>query len=599
MTSRRGVILPVVLFVLLLVGLLSAMFAFRVNADLASTQAVAERLQTRLAAEAGIERVKLMLQTDRYDMDAWYNNPDMLHRIVVWSGDGDTNVWGTNNEDIEDGTRVYRFSLVADDVTDDEDYIRFGLTDEASKLDLNRATESQLMTLVTAAVEDNQEVDPQEIVNAILDWRDPDSRSRGEEGDAEAEYYRTLDRPYRIKNGAFDTVEELLLVKGMTNQILYGEDFDRNGLLTPNEDDGSDSFPYDNQDNKLNRGLYPYLTVTAFEDNVTTENRPRIYLFGDENTVREQLTEVFPEEPEVVDYIITVTRGQGAGVGQSGGQNRAGPSGRSNTGNPAPTDDSRGGNTGNDGSEQSDKSGTRRQRVPSGEDDGNSGGEQAEEENPESSDSSDPDGQGASEEQGEGDQGDAAENEEGGDGETEESTRSTTGPIQTPVSLLLPRSVGGEVRTGPVGVEHLDALLDQTTVLRPDQRQVYGLINVNTAPRLVLQCLDGLTGEQIGRIIDVRETLSGESKRTFAWLATEDVLDLETLERVAPQLTARGQQFTMEVLGYADHVGMVTRLQVTVDLIGPIAQTIYYRDLSYLGSRFPIREEDLENIRVR
>ncbi len=47
---RRGLILPVVLLVLLLLGLLCAMFAFRVNADLAATQAVAYRLQTRLAA---------------------------------------------------------------------------------------------------------------------------------------------------------------------------------------------------------------------------------------------------------------------------------------------------------------------------------------------------------------------------------------------------------------------------------------------------------------------------------------------------------------------------------------------------------------------
>ena len=45
MTSvRRGVILPVVLLVLILLGLLGAMFAFRVNADLASTRAVADSM---------------------------------------------------------------------------------------------------------------------------------------------------------------------------------------------------------------------------------------------------------------------------------------------------------------------------------------------------------------------------------------------------------------------------------------------------------------------------------------------------------------------------------------------------------------------------
>ena len=44
---------------------------------------------------------------------------------------------------------------------------------------------------------------------------------------------------------------------------------------------------------------------------------------------------------------------------------------------------------------------------------------------------------------------------------------------------------------------------------------------------------------------------------------------------------------------------MVTRLQVVVDMAGPIAQVIYYRDLSYLGSRYPIREEDLETLNAR
>ena len=55
----------------------------------------------------------------------------------------------------------------------------------------------------------------------------------------------------------------------------------------------------------------------------------------------------------------------------------------------------------------------------------------------------------------------------------------------------------------------------------------------------------------------------------------------------------------IESLGYADHIGMVTRLQVIVDVAGPIAQTMYYRDLTRLGGHYPIREEDDENIRVR
>jgi hypothetical protein len=141
--------------------------------------------------------------------------------------------------------------------------------------------------------------------------------------------------------------------------------------------------------------------------------------------------------------------------------------------------------------------------------------------------------------------------------------------------------------------------MDRTTTIPPQQRKLTGLININTAPRLVLRCIEGLTEEQVDAILEARAGLDPVTKATTAWLVTEEVLDLETFEQVAPQITARGQQFRIESLGYGDHVGMVTRLEVVVDMLGPVAETVYYRDLTYLGGHYPIREEDLENIRVR
>ncbi|MCG8375136.1 MAG: hypothetical protein MI702_01480, partial [Chlorobiales bacterium] len=115
MTMRRcGVILPVVLFILLLLGVFGAMFAFRANADLAATKAIAFRMQTRLAAEAGIERVKLLLRESRLDVDRWYHNPEELHRIIVWAHDVDPSALGTD-EELDEGAMAYRFSIVADD----------------------------------------------------------------------------------------------------------------------------------------------------------------------------------------------------------------------------------------------------------------------------------------------------------------------------------------------------------------------------------------------------------------------------------------------------------------------------------------------------
>ncbi|RME38040.1 MAG: hypothetical protein D6788_08210, partial [Planctomycetota bacterium] len=352
---RRGVILPVVLMVLLLLALLGAMFSLRINADLASTRAMSLRLQTRLAAEAGIERVKQLLRDGRYDIDTWYHNPTLLHRIIVWTPDGDESVLGTN-EEFDEPTTTFRFSIVADDPTDDEHRIRIGVTDEASKLNLNTATRKQLMILMRAVVGDDPEVDPGAIVDAILDWRDPDSDPRGDDPTTEGEYYLKRRPAYRIKNGPFDTVEELLLVKGVTPQILYGEDVDRNGLLTPNEDDGDLTYPPDNQDGKLDRGLYPYLTVYSAERNVSVDNRPRVYLFGDKEKLREALTEVFPDDPQVVDFIVQTARKPPAAPPASAGNSNTENAG---DGSPPPSDEAAadegnegepGGNTDNGGS---------------------------------------------------------------------------------------------------------------------------------------------------------------------------------------------------------------------------------------------------------
>ena len=101
-----------------------------------------------------------------------------------------------------------------------------------------------------------------ELINALLDWRDADNDTR--EGGAESDYYNTLEPPYNAKNGPFDSIEELLLVKGFNAAILYGEDVNRNGILDENENDGPESFPpYDNHDGTLDRGIAHYLTIVA------------------------------------------------------------------------------------------------------------------------------------------------------------------------------------------------------------------------------------------------------------------------------------------------------------------------------------------------
>lgn len=59
------------------------------------------------------------------------------------------------------------------------------------------------------------------LIESFMDWTDRDNipRQSGAETD---DYYGTLEKPYRAKNGPLDTVEELLLVKGFSRAVLSG-----------------------------------------------------------------------------------------------------------------------------------------------------------------------------------------------------------------------------------------------------------------------------------------------------------------------------------------------------------------------------------------
>ena len=141
----------------------------------------------------------------------------------------------------------------------------FGLIDEASKLNLNKVTLAMLELLPNMTPE---------LAAAIIDWRDADSdvSTNG----AEAEAYLRLPEPYLPKDGPFETVEELRLVYGMTPELLYGEDLNRNGVLDENENDGDGSPPFDDGNGILNPGFLEYFTVYSREVNLRTNGEPRI-----------------------------------------------------------------------------------------------------------------------------------------------------------------------------------------------------------------------------------------------------------------------------------------------------------------------------------
>jgi general secretion pathway protein K len=94
------------------------------------------------------------------------------------------------------------------------------------------------------------------IIHSVKDWIDKDDKMTGIYG-AEEAFYET--RGYPCKNGSLDYVEELLLIKGITEEIFYG--------------------------NKEREGLRPYFTVYGeTEININTAPIPVLMALSENMT---------------------------------------------------------------------------------------------------------------------------------------------------------------------------------------------------------------------------------------------------------------------------------------------------------------------------
>ncbi len=95
--------------------------------------------------------------------------------------------------------------------------LSFSIEDERGKLDVNRASEDELVEFFVAFLGKTQGRD---IAESILDWRDNDDDQRP--GGAEKDYYLSLLPPYEPANGRFLLLEQLLLVKGVSPRLFWG-----------------------------------------------------------------------------------------------------------------------------------------------------------------------------------------------------------------------------------------------------------------------------------------------------------------------------------------------------------------------------------------
>lgn len=215
----KGSALIITIFVLVvLVGLVVSLGA-RSRVELKSASNFANKTQSQALAEAGLHLAMAVLQND--------STPGQDDLTEDWALLGSS---GTQVFDLGNG------------------HFQVQIIDASSRLNINTATQEQLLALPGMT---------EEIAEAILDWRDNDDNPRT--NGAESEYYQTLQHPYNPKNGPFNTLEELLLVKGMTPSLLYGD---------PTEE-VTDTF------GQTSKPLIELLTVRSYERNEDSSGQRR------------------------------------------------------------------------------------------------------------------------------------------------------------------------------------------------------------------------------------------------------------------------------------------------------------------------------------
>ncbi len=199
MNKRRGSVLVVVMWSLFFLAILAMAINSYIWPQLELSGRLLGNVKMYYLACAGVERAILEIQNDttgKYDslQDSWSTGDEAFNNVPL--GQGSFSV--IKRAPLSGAAQQY------------------GLTDEESRISINKASHDVLKNLLVEAG-GVATVDAEAIADSIIDWRDPDD-SLGKNG-KESGYYEYLGEPYPCKNGDFEAPEELLQVGGMTRDI--------------------------------------------------------------------------------------------------------------------------------------------------------------------------------------------------------------------------------------------------------------------------------------------------------------------------------------------------------------------------------------------
>jgi hypothetical protein len=254
----------VVLIVVTMLALGGFAFSELMLTERHATRVHGREIQARALVDSGFELMRVALEQPlemREQSGGLYDNPEMFANVLAFE-DTQRDEWG-------------HFSIVNFDENEaGEQGPRFGLENESSRLNLAALLQwdskqpgaGRQALLQLPGMTD-------EVADSILDWIDADDAPR--EFGAEVEFYSQRDPPYEPRNALPSSIEELLLVQGVTRSQLLGISGE-SGIQTSGVSASRASGTKPRGLDEASRPWVDYLTLYSKEKLVTPDGAPRV-----------------------------------------------------------------------------------------------------------------------------------------------------------------------------------------------------------------------------------------------------------------------------------------------------------------------------------
>ena len=212
--NKSGIILIVVLWALALLSILAIGMGRGARIDLALAKHGIGKLKAEGLVWAAINYAQNLI---RLDTEKEEPAADTLYQCGFYLPEGKTAEDIFKNVSLEDGSFDIRYVLKD---SSDKSEICYGFQDEERRINVNAINKSNYRILVHLfLLLDLPEEQAQALAAQIVDWHDADLQKMSDSYGAEKDDYLSSAKSYGCKDAPFENIEELLLVKDVTEDI--------------------------------------------------------------------------------------------------------------------------------------------------------------------------------------------------------------------------------------------------------------------------------------------------------------------------------------------------------------------------------------------